>query len=280
LSHRDTWTSVTKAGEEPTSRCRIHLLPEDVEKYLYAYVRRYTNRDWAASLRARLERSLIDDSIERCIEALTWFIYEEIEKKRRAALGNIVSVMRKDDGEELRQSLLAYLEETELTKGLYELVKRAEPDDWWSLFAKVISPLDASLLLGQCRRALESYPDDSGLHALKGLSQAMLPFNDPKEIVDDLLGCVRNLKSTYFWEPERVVPVRARLLEILIERVPDKVDRIVENLLSTADEGIDDWKRASYPLVTDITLRRRCAIPMLRAIRANLAALSEGLMEV
>lgn len=256
------------------------LLPEEVEKRLYAYILRYTSRDWAASLHDHLDRSLIDDPIERCIEALTWFVYEEIEKKRRTALGNIVSVMRTNDGDDLRQALLAYLEETELTKGLYDLVKRAEPDDWWSLFAKVISQLDANHLLGQCRRALESYPGDPGLHALRGLSQAMLSFNDPGEIVGDLHTCIKSLRSAYFWEPERVVPVRARLLGLLHDRVPDKVDQIVESLLRTADEESDDWKRAAYLFVTDPTLRRRCAMPILRAIRTNLATLSEELSEV
>jgi ATP-dependent DNA helicase RecQ len=258
----------------------LRLSPEEVEKRLYAYVLRYTSRDWAASLRYHLEHSPLDDPIERCIEALTWFVYEEIEKKRRAALGNIVSVMRNNDGAGFRQALLAYLEETELTKGLYDLVKRTEPEDWWSLFTKVISPLDANQLLGQCRRALESYPGDPGLHALRGLSQAMLSFNDPAEIVNDLRSCIGSLMNIYHWDAEQVAPVRARLLAILSDRVPDKVDQIVAGILRTTDEESDEWKRAAYPFVIDPIVRRSCAIPILRAIRTNLAALSEELLEV
>jgi hypothetical protein len=108
----------------------------------------------------------------------------------------------------------------------------------------------------------------------------MLSFNDPAEIVNDLRSCIGSLMNIYHWDAEQVAPVRARLLAILSDRVPDKVDQIVAGILRTTDEESDEWKRAAYPFVIDPIVRRSCAIPILRAIRTNLAALSEELLEV
>lgn len=79
------------------------------------------------------------------------------------------------ENESFREQLLDYLQKSEFTQLLADTAKKMEPLDWLSIASKVEDIDSARHLLGGCRRALESYPDHSGLLLLSAFSRIMIP---------------------------------------------------------------------------------------------------------
>ncbi len=273
-------TDYTKdSGARQLEVTTAYLHPAQVEARLLAYVRRYKAVDYESTLRAQLRSSDLTDPYERAIEALTWFVYEEIEKKRRTALKIVADVMREaNDGEDLRRALNDYLSESIFTRPVTELMDRIDPHDWWSIFADVASPEDASQLLGQCRRGLESYPDHPGLHLLTGMARSVIPGTAPKTVAESFLIGFKSLESTHGWEASRLEEVASEVAVTLHRQAPELFDPITDALVRVEKSSV--FARAAYRWVSDPGLRRACALPYLVSIARHVERIPRSQLEV
>jgi ATP-dependent DNA helicase RecQ len=142
--------------------------------------------------------------LDKCIELFLEFVYDEIEKKRRAALRSMVEVARQaaaianpglQDGF-IRQELIAYLEKSPFTDMLLNLAKaqKLNVDAWIDVLRIVdvngtplLSTVDgARQLVGGCRRLLESYLEHPGLLFLSSIGRLLLPDVDEESVYSEV----------------------------------------------------------------------------------------------
>ncbi len=162
------------------------LLYRELECYLRRYATEFEVRqflppnqspDWAPAV--------LD-----CSAALVQYIYANIERRRRRAMGQMLQVAR-DAARQgatgpafFRQQLLAYLEESEFTRPVGELAQRLEPADWFGVLEQVEGLDGITKLLGACRRRLEDSPSHPGLLLLAGICRTTSP--NPEQGPDDI----------------------------------------------------------------------------------------------
>lgn len=163
------------------------------------YVARYKTPQEVEEVPQKIHAQPVNGIIYKCIRFLLAFIYQEIEKKRRAAIRTMVEVTRQaavqaDPNAFLRQEIIAYMKQTPLNELLLKLVKRMNSKEWWEILSwrnednclLLESEEGARQLLGGCRRTLESYPDHPGLLFLSGIARLFLADQDVQESYNDL----------------------------------------------------------------------------------------------
>src|SRR4029079_10444334 len=96
-------------------------------------------------LAERIEQSPLDGGfVCKAIDALIWFVYEEIERRRRENMYGVRQILRDslaadEPGEELRRQLREIFSYSALTESVFDLV-RANPDhdaSWWRLVGEI-----------------------------------------------------------------------------------------------------------------------------------------------
>jgi ATP-dependent DNA helicase RecQ len=112
----------------------------------------------------------LPEFITSVVDLLLHFIYSVIERGRRRAINEMLMACA---GKDIRKRILRYLEETEYSKILEEIVtdKKAGLIQSMNLFSSVRSTNESAELRGQVSRYLESYPDHPGLLVLRSLSE-------------------------------------------------------------------------------------------------------------
>lgn len=123
------------------------------------------------------------------VDLLLHFIYDHIELGRRRALSEMVAACTGSlSDEDIRQRILRYLEATEYSENLEQLVsdKSAGIRTCWDIFDLVHSPNEAAVLRGQVSRYLESYPDYPGLLILRALSEVYSQDGVPEIAMQNL----------------------------------------------------------------------------------------------
>jgi ATP-dependent DNA helicase RecQ len=109
------------------------------------------------------------------------FVYTHIELSRRRSLREMLLAVRKALGnEDLRSSILKYLEHSEFDERLDKIIESSQGgiDALDPLLDNLVSPNDAAILRGSVARLLSSYPDNPGLLMLRGLSEALARDGD------------------------------------------------------------------------------------------------------
>ena len=136
------------------------------------YIARYKTQDRTV-IDQQVQQQEAGNLIEKCLGYLIDFVYEEIAKKRRRAIQTMAEVVRTCHTDEtIREALLSYLEKSPFTEPLSQLAERIEPQEWWNVLdinneldQPLLNEVDgARLLLGGCRRTLESFPSHPGLY--------------------------------------------------------------------------------------------------------------------
>lgn len=176
---------------------------------LQTYIQRYRTREVSEFVPDQVAQKAGNIVIEKCLVYLLDFVYEEIEKKRRAAIRSMAEVARKASMQTtpeqkdkfIRQELLAYLEHSPFTQPLLNAARQIVPEDWHRILQMrddarklVLHSVDgARQLLGGCRRTLESYADHPGVLFLSGLARLLLPDPDLPAALGEFRGALRNL---------------------------------------------------------------------------------------
>lgn len=183
---------------------------------------------------------------------LTAFIYDVIEKGRRRAFAEMLSISEKaleqglSQDEFIRQGIMGYFQTThseeieellndrtlQSLKIMFDGVNVEESDQ---VEGGINSPREAVEIRGQVSRYLESYPDNPGLLFLRGLSEIFCPNSDT-----DL--AVLNINAGYEFALERYSIEKDLLNGILIwiiskvySRSKETYEEFIAKLLETME---------------------------------------------
>ena len=238
---------------------------------LQAYVRRYHTRERSEIVPAQVIAHKGSNVIEKCMGFLLDFVYNEIEIKRRTAMKSMADVAREaakiqnpqERDKHIRRSLTNYLEHSPFTDDLIELANSNSPELWSRILEKRVvndePPLLKSVdgvrqLLGGCRRARESYPDNPGLLFLSALARLLLPEPDMKSAFDEIRQALASVSFIALPENKRdefiqtviigyqkmlrdtndYSALEKRFSEIILEKIPNRV--VAYRLFDTAPE--------------------------------------------
>ena len=172
----------------------VRLPDQEYINHLQRYIKRYKTREVSELVPEQIIQESGNNILEKCVAYLLKFVYQEIERKRRAAIRTMADVARsaarvKDPVQQNRyvwEQMLGYLEHSPFTEDLTGLSRQIEPDQWRKILQKrddagvlLLQSVDGvRQLLGGCRRALESDTENPGLLFLSSLARLLLP--DPE----------------------------------------------------------------------------------------------------
>jgi ATP-dependent DNA helicase RecQ len=142
---------------------------EYVASYLYS--RKQTEIEKASKF---LSSPSHNKFVLEMINLLLHFIYDVIERGRRRAFYEMLLACTESPSDTaLRQRILRYLEATEYSEDLEQIINDEEVGlkKCRDVFSKVASPNEAAELRGQVSRYLESYPDHPVLLMLRALTE-------------------------------------------------------------------------------------------------------------
>lgn len=184
---------------------------EQLIRNLQGYVRRYKTREFVEAVPARVRAEPGDTVLGQCASFLLHFVYEEIEKKRRAAIRSIMEVARKasslPDSQQqdfyVRGELATYLEKSPFTDVLLTLARAIHPSEWLAVLhmrddngVPLLSTVDGvRQLIGGCRRTLESYLEHPGLLFLSSVGWLLLPDPDVDQAMDEARRAFRSVSA-------------------------------------------------------------------------------------
>lgn len=138
---------------------------------LRRYVARYRTSEKVKAVERYFENSPLEDTASRCIDTLCWFIYEEIEQRRRQGIHNMRQMLRESkSGEDLARQINKTLNYTALTQLVFNVLRKDDFREWGSISQEILNAETAETVLLQCRRALEDAPDHPGLLLLLAIS--------------------------------------------------------------------------------------------------------------
>jgi ATP-dependent DNA helicase RecQ len=245
--------------------------PEQVRERLNQYVRRYRGGNYSAHLRVSASRQF-ESPVHGNIYALIWFVYDEIERKRREAIKNINDAMRdavrsSNPGETLRKDLLAYLEKSESSEAIQSLVHNVDARElpkWIALVLRVKTVAEARQLIGAVRRTAESFPGHPGLLVIQALATLYMDETRVSDAVRNLASAVTNLLQGYDADPAVVRQYSSEVAMAVHRLAPTAVDKLAIELAGYPNFEV--FARGFYRIVGTPEARRLCALPMLRHI--------------
>jgi ATP-dependent DNA helicase RecQ len=159
-----------------------------VERNLYDYVARYRTSERINAVRDHLISLNLDDRVCCCIDTLCWFVYEEIEKRRRQGMVNMRAILRESlDGGNLAGRINQILSHTALTQTVFDVLDADDHRQWSRIGDEIGASDSAEHVYYQCRRALEDAPGHPGLLLLLGLSLQAMDADRGQEVAT-LLG--------------------------------------------------------------------------------------------
>lgn len=180
------------------------------------YVRGY-NKGRVAIERNKITRYKAEPTnqfIKECCKILIEFIYDTIEKGRRRALREMLSlsesaIKSNDPDKTIREGVLRYLETTfsqeiedvlneiESFANIKKLVDGYVESETGEIIGGIQSPRDAAEIRGQVSRYLESYPDHPGLLLLRALSEIYCVNSDLDLVYQNLFAAISFSKDKY-----------------------------------------------------------------------------------
>jgi ATP-dependent DNA helicase RecQ len=250
----------------------LHAVSEtELRANLATYVKRYKLQNGVEQVLRTMETSRRLHPIDRTIEALTTFVYEEIEKKRCEGMANMRQLLRDSrSGEDLRKKITDFLDHNVFTDRVFTLLSQLDESSWWPIIDSVTSEDQASQLLGQCQRALETDPDHPGLRILAGLARAMRGNRDLQEISDDLDTGLSRWAGAVGGDHRQVIQVARHIVRRLFAISPLVLETVTERMVVERQNNL--FARAAYRYVPDRRLALICAAPILVSIQHGVAA--------
>lgn len=153
------------------------------------------------------------------LRLLLGFIYSVIEKGRRRALWEmfIVASERANNDIKIRNRILTYLEETEHTKIINEMLD--DPGLGLNMLIdfleKIRSPNEAAEIRGQAARYLESYPDHPSLLMLRALTELFARDKDFEVVKINYFASIKSILANYELEETELHDFVAKSLKVI-----------------------------------------------------------------
>ena len=218
------------------------LAKEVLKEHAVQYVATYS-RSRAVRFEQELDPPDTDDQrvlVMYYTRVLTTFIYQTIEASRRAAIAEMIDWADPGkSGEELRQGLVEYLQETEVGREVDEIMLEAELDfsRWQSLLRSIRSRQDAHELAVEMRRKTESYPDHP---AVLGVGCVALAMDDrgTEAVREYSAAAISNLKTRYQKDPEEIGALVSWLLEQIQHHAQRYAPAVTQGILEQGGEPV------------------------------------------
>jgi ATP-dependent DNA helicase RecQ len=185
-----------------------------IGRYAGAYQQRLGEeiQDEALGLRQPDHRRYILDVAARLVA----FIYQHVELARRRALAEMLQAASSaQTGENLRQRILDYLQQTEWDKRLEAVRTSAEGgmDELEAVLDEVASSNDARLLRAASGRQLASYPDVPGLLVLRATAEVLSPDANAQAAREDVHAALGYAAEKYRLKAELVAAGLAQAVD-------------------------------------------------------------------
>ncbi len=251
----------------------VALDDEAVEDRLRGYVARYRTAERARMVEERLRASALPAAVDRCIDTLCWFVYEEIEQRRRQAMENMRTMLRESsDGADFARRLNKTLSNSALTRDVFDVLRTDDVETWGEIAREISSADSAEHVYYQCRRALEDAPDHPGLLLLIGLALQGTEGERRAEVVENLRYGLRQARRALTSEERRrmagwLVPELARIAPTA---APAVLDRVIRDEADPALAGAVLRSVELGALNPDPILLRTSQRSLLRSIDARL----------
>jgi RAD3-like DEAD/DEAH box helicase/helicase-like protein len=256
------------------------LSEQAIRDRLRTYVDRYKPDNFETLLAERIERSDLDGGfVGKAIDALIWFVYEEIEQRRRANMHGVRQILRdsltaKEPGQELRRQLREIFSYSALTQSVFDLVRDSPRNDasWWRLADEMTTTEVADRIRLQCLRAIGESPDNPGLLLVYGLG-SLASGRDTLDMNDAATRIDLGLRQAQAFRPVAGARIAARLVAEAYDKAPARADAAMRRVMQRGNVAV---AQATYRRTTDVGLKRACAAAMLRSLNGALDAFFGG----
>lgn len=171
---------------------------ETYGKYVASYL--YSRRQMEIEKASRLFSLPYTEFIIEMVDLLLHFIYDVIERgRRRAFYEMLLACADSPTDKAIRQRILRYLEATEYSEGLEEIIndEKAGIMKCRDVFGNVRSPNESAELRGQVSRYLESYPDHPVLLMLRSLSEIFSRDKDNEVVKQNFIASLSSALTNY-----------------------------------------------------------------------------------
>jgi len=162
----------------------------------YLFSRKVTETEKAKQINTFSYKEFIMEMINLLLN----FIYDVIERGRRRAFYEMLNACSGyPSDQDIRQRILRYLEATEYSEALEELVndEKAGIIKCRDVFGNVRSTNEAAELRGQTSRYLESYPDHPSLLMLRSLSEVFSKDRNPEVAKQNFIASLSSALTNY-----------------------------------------------------------------------------------
>ena len=278
---------------------------DEVIDNLRRYVLRYQNDDLFGVVQERMDESSIEGGVvDRAIYALVWFVYEQIERRRRAAMYGVRQLARESlqytlpdasdeqqerwgdltPGQRFKQRMNEQLGFGSLTEAVFDVVRENSHEDprWWELADRMSNAEEADRVRLQARRAMEDAPEHPGLLILEGLGALASGIGTVDEAATSLaVGLREASKAREGGEAERLAE---RIVDEVFAKAPGRADLAVREVLrrtridqTASERGVPRAvAAATYRRTADGDSRRVCAAVLLEQANGYLDKFLRG----
>jgi ATP-dependent DNA helicase RecQ len=196
----DDYTVDFKTGALSIRCAEVNV--DDLRDNLIRYVDAYSRaraRAMADQVKSRVVGHLGTAVLAAC-DLLVRFVYGTIELARRTGIRQVWEWCERGgaDDSKLREGLLDYLQETEFSRDVRDILlqREFELDGWGEILEAVRSRADLAALDGALRRANEDYPDHPAVLAMVAIVSTLSP--EPVErAIDSLRAALRYASERY-----------------------------------------------------------------------------------
>ena len=204
------------------SKFVVHLAsatPASIADSLSSFVKRTdpgAQRPSVAAFVAQSKSMSLQEAVSGAARELVAFIYDVIVESRRRSLREMYVAARaaSSGGDELRERVLDYLTQGDISPILEDLVEHAEFHyaNWEQELAKLEGAEDARELRGSSARLLASSPFNPGLLFARAFSEIIHPEGDLKEFTDHLQTSLTSAQDRYGVSQSELGEFAGRLL--------------------------------------------------------------------
>jgi ATP-dependent DNA helicase RecQ len=210
---------------------------EMIETY-GVYVASYlsSRRDTEVQKCARFLAQDLSGFVAGLVDLILHFIYDVIERGRRRALHEVfLACTTSSKDKDIRQRILRYLEATEYSERLDELISERDVGigKCMDIFASVRSPNEAAEIRGQVSRYLESYPDHPGLLVLRFLSEVISRDASEDVAKQNFKAAITSAFKNYSLDQSSIIGFASWAICCIPSRHYQLAGELVEELLAT-----------------------------------------------
>lgn len=211
---------------------------ETYGKYIESYL--YSRKQIEVEKAMKLISLPLHEFIMEITNLLLHFIYDVIERGRRRAIYEmLLACTNSPTDEAIRQRILRYLEITEYSESLEQIVndQKVGLTICKDVFGLVRSPNDAAELRGQVSRYLESYPDHPALLMLRSLSEIFSKDRNSEVVKQNFLASISSALINYGLSDNVVFDFASWALSNIVKKDIEIARELVSELTKSSNRS-------------------------------------------